>query len=1653
MHTKRSLSSRPAGCPASFLSQGFPRRRRAVLRAAVVAVLAASAVLWAPRASAVATGFTYTVNVTTDAAPTTGGQGSGTTGDLRFALAQAEANINSTVMFAVTGTITLEAALPAITVNTKITGPGADKLTISGQGKYQVFSITGGTVSISGLTIANGSISSGDGGGIENAGTLTLLDCAVSGNNASPATTGGGGIYNSGTLAVMDSTISGNTETNGSAGGGGILNNGGTLTVLGSTVSGNTASGSGAGGGIENSGTLTVTNSTLSGNTAVSGGGIDFGSGTSNAASNSIVAENTAPTNADVSGAYTDKGGNLVGTSGINLAGLGNYGGPTQTMLPLPGSPALCAGQTALAVDGGGAALTTDQRGFALSTPSYCSSGQVDAGAVQTNYTSLQFPASASYSEVTGSNVSPAPVVSVTENGQNIGGVPVTLVYTPSSGTATATGTGPITTAAGTGATFSVVQVTTGGNTAQTGNFSATLQLTSTKSLSTASPGPVLTVETPITVTPATLTPGMVGESYSAQFGVTGGTGTITYSITSGATALNNAGLTLDSNSGVLSGTPNTAGSYAFTVKAADAVQSGSQTYTLTVTQATTAITLTSADTTNPSEPSGSSFVNDSVTFTATLTPAGPGVTFAKNVSFVLNGNTSSPVCSSAVTVTTSGSTTAAATCTLSNLKKGTNYVVASYPSGDNNYSAATSATFTQTVGAGGTTTAFVGSSGTSTVDGSVTFTVQVSATSGKGSGVPSVGTVAFSSDGAGISACSAQPITAGSKVATASCTINDLTATSGTPHSITAVYSGDSTSFSGSTTTSAFLQTVNKAATSVAVSSAGAVTVNQAVTLTATVTPTSPVALSTGTVAFSDGGTPISGCTAQAINVSTGQATCTATFVTAGAHAISAAYSGDSNYEATVAGGETSATQSVNKANSAVNVSSSGSSNVNGSVTFTATVTPYSGTSALTSPFTGAAAVTGNITFSSNGTNLCTPQAITFVSGNYQASCTTSSLPAGSPTILAAYSGDANYIGSNNNTTQTVGKTATVVVVSTAGATTVNQPVALTATVTPNAPVALSSGGTVAFSDGSTAISGCSTQPINTSTGQATCSATFQTAGTHTIYAVYSGDSNYAATLQAAVTAAAQTVNAAATAVSVSSPGASTVDQQVTFTAAITPYDGATPLSSPFTGAEAVTGSVTFSYNGSAVCTGAPVSFTQGNYQATCSVSLLPAGSPAIVATYSGDANYSGSTGQVTQKVTAGASSVSLTSSLDPSVVLNPQNVNDAVNLTATVSPSSGPVALSGSVTFTANGAPIAECQSAVPVNPSTGVASCVTKSLGAGAHTILAVYNSDANFTSSSSSITQAVEDYTLAVSPASAVTVSQGFTNSSDLFTPQAIAVSATPISGFTGTLALTCNVVAVSAPAGAVLPTCSVANASMPITAGATPSPVEVTIDAGSGSNPHATPGTYSISITGADTNTGLTRSTASLQVNIRTFAGPLTLISGATTGNTIPISFTLPANVGLSGLTCASVSGPTLTSSVAPVALGIACAFSPGSIPSSGTIQNATVTVTINTGTGTTALLNDSNTTLVTASMVGLPILLLLGLMPGGRKSRKLLCRYLGLACVLVLLLQGTGCGGGHFTAPPSNSGQTPPGSYNILVQGTGTDHQIYQAVIQLNVTR
>jgi hypothetical protein len=308
-----------------------------------------------------------------------------------------------------TGTITLTSDQLSITDSVTINGPGLSVISVSGNNARRVFETAGGTtVSISGLTITNGSVT-GDGGGIRAFGTLNLSNCAVTNNSATGFS---GGIDTNVSLSVTNCTISGNTAPNG----GGIASFG-TVNIVGSTISGNTAAFQGGGLNLQLTNT-TITNSTISGNSANTpspnaGGGISFGGssgsftlqinnstivnnltatansggglsvtsdGGANTAvlKNTIVAGNAAPnlrTQAISGGTatITSQGFNLTNdptnaffnqaTDQFNtnplLGPLANNGGPTQTHALLDGSPAIDKGKNA---DPG---VTTDQRGLA----------------------------------------------------------------------------------------------------------------------------------------------------------------------------------------------------------------------------------------------------------------------------------------------------------------------------------------------------------------------------------------------------------------------------------------------------------------------------------------------------------------------------------------------------------------------------------------------------------------------------------------------------------------------------------------------------------------------------------------------------------------------------------------------------------------------------------------------------------------------------------------------------------------------------------------------------------------------------------------------------------------------------------------------------------------------------------------------------------------------------------------------------------------------------------------------------------------------------------------------------------------------------------------------------------------------------------------
>ncbi len=301
-------------------------------------VLIAGATLGATAAFAAnAEAATYTVTT-----PGDGGTGTcAATCTLRQAINTANgsgvAGTPDTINFApnVTGTITLTQG--QITISDpgglNLDGPGAGTLSVSGGGASGIFAISASSgnpaVSISGLTLTDGT-SSNPGGAIDDSTSpLTLTDDTISGNTAAR----GGGVYSEKDVTISGSTISGNTAPSEEGGGIDVSGAGPTkygLTISNSTVSGNSADAGGGiisfgpvsitdsqitsnhatngpGGGVFDDWSLSVTGSTISGNVASAGGGAVYSVSKYGATiDHTTISDNTA----------SDGGGlDLIGTS------------------------------------------------------------------------------------------------------------------------------------------------------------------------------------------------------------------------------------------------------------------------------------------------------------------------------------------------------------------------------------------------------------------------------------------------------------------------------------------------------------------------------------------------------------------------------------------------------------------------------------------------------------------------------------------------------------------------------------------------------------------------------------------------------------------------------------------------------------------------------------------------------------------------------------------------------------------------------------------------------------------------------------------------------------------------------------------------------------------------------------------------------------------------------------------------------------------------------------------------------------------------------------------------------------------------------------------------------------------------------------------
>ncbi len=260
-------------------------------------------------------------------------------------------------------TITLSRGELLIEDDVNIQGLGADQLTVSGGSLSRVFRLNSGvTASISGLTIADGNVSGGNGGGIFNSGQLTLDAVEVRDNTASA----GGGIYqwsNQGaTLDVLNSTIADND------GGGGIYlayGGQGVVNITNSTISTNTGAGFYWSGG--GSAGIIFTNATVTNNTSY-GIHSEFGAGPT--LHNSIVVGNGTTSGYDLYRLFNSASSfNLIGTQsqggltdqvnnnrvGVTAAQVGlsmtlaNNGGPTRTHALIAGGLAIDSGDNSFA--------------------------------------------------------------------------------------------------------------------------------------------------------------------------------------------------------------------------------------------------------------------------------------------------------------------------------------------------------------------------------------------------------------------------------------------------------------------------------------------------------------------------------------------------------------------------------------------------------------------------------------------------------------------------------------------------------------------------------------------------------------------------------------------------------------------------------------------------------------------------------------------------------------------------------------------------------------------------------------------------------------------------------------------------------------------------------------------------------------------------------------------------------------------------------------------------------------------------------------------------------------------------------------------------------------------------------------------------------
>jgi Pro-kumamolisin, activation domain/Bacterial Ig-like domain (group 3) len=654
----------------------------------------------------------------------------------------------------------------------------------------------------------------------------------------------------------------------------------------------------------------------------------------------------------------------------------------------------------------------------------------------------------------------------------------------------------------------------------------------------------------------------------------------------------------------------------------------------------------------------------------------------------------------------------------------------------------------------------------------------------------------------------------------------------------------------------------------------------------------------------------------------------------------------------------------------------------------------------------------TGNVSISALAPNGFVQEGV-LKAGAYTSSIP--NFPGGTYSVRAHYAGDGTYSASDSNTIAlTVSPEASATKLQmllynfTNGTTSSASTVSYGNFLLLRADVSGLSGqgiatGNIVFTDNGSLLDGGAFR-LN-SNGYTEDQTSLLSVGTHTITAVYSGDSSFNASQSGA---SMLTVTKAATStVMISSPATILASAIFQLVAQVEPQSGGYGL--------APTGTVTFS-SGSIVIGSSTLSGSQGGGTAiTVLASELPVGVDQITLTYSGDANYIGSTSAGTYIVVLASTLTSSSTSI--TVTPNIVTPSGTVNIGASVGPAVTPIP-AGTVQFLVDGQNVGVSQTL-----SAGQANLAsnTSRLSVGTHAVTAVYSGDFHYQASSSA------PVTLTVVGASAPTMTT---------------LSVSPASAIQGTI-----VTVISITTSSTISQASPTGVARLLLDGNFYGQTASLTSGGHATFPLTTntlqPGAHILQVDYSGDSTYLAGASATATLTILAPVGTFTLSPSTTSATTaqgtpskaIPLTVT-PADGFRSKITFACTGG---------LPSGAFCLFSPVTItPASSELETTTLTVTPAASSKQIQSRAHPGSWLplgTSASVAGL----LLICIPNRHRRRATLAALLILSTVGVI----TGCGSGGIEPNPGNSGSVP-GSYSITVTATGGS-TIQVAIVNLTI--